>query len=356
MAIAKPRTALGDLLRGYREQRGLSQEELAQRAVPPLSTETVSNLERGRTRPYRHTVQAVCRALGLDDAARASVWAAWQALVPASGHRPTQSGNQPLSNLPLQATRLIGRERELEELSRRVRDQDTRLLTLVGPGGVGKTRLALAVAAALEGQFADGIFFIDLSALRDPQLVLSPFVRALNVRVEAQSVRDSLIDELRHRRLLLVVDNFEQLLEAAVRCPSCWLPAPGLTLLVTSREPLGVRWERVFSVLPLALPTQRQSVTLDELREVPSVALFVERAQSADATFALDPSNAAAVAAVCTTVDGLPLAIELAAARVRALPPNVLLGSPRPTPRPAHRPARCAGSPPQHAHHARLEL
>ena len=327
MPIDQPRARLGELLRGYREQRGLSQEELAQRAVPPLSTETVSNLERGRTRPYRHTVQAVCRALEFDEAARESVWAAWQAsLNPrTSPIAPVRPRNQQPGNLPLQATNLVGREREVEQLSRRVRDQNTRLLTLVGPGGVGKTRLALAVAAAVDGQFADGIFFIDLSAVRDPQLVLSPFVRALNVRSELQSVRDGLIGELRHRRMLLVVDNFEQLLAAAGEMSELLAACADLTLLVTSREPLGVRWEHVFSVPPLALPSQPHSVTLEGLREVPSVALFVQRAQSADDTFALSRVNAAAVVAVCTAMDGLPLAIELAAARVRALPPNVLL-------------------------------
>jgi predicted ATPase/transcriptional regulator with XRE-family HTH domain len=326
MAFGQSRSALGDLLRSYREHRGLSQEELASLTVPPLSTETVSNVERGRTRPYRHTLHAVCRALDLDDTQLASVWAAWRMVRPLHTEIGVAAPEERRrDNLPLPATRLVGRELEVRELSSWFRNEDARLVTLVGPGGVGKTRLALATAESLQGHFAEAVFFVDLSAVHDPELVLSAFARGLKIRVEANTIRDSLIVHLGDRRVLLVADNFEQVLGAATELTELLAACSGLTLLLTSREPLAVRWERVFSVLPLGLPSNTGPLTVGELREVPSVALFVERAQSSDATFELNSSNAATVGAVCARLDGLPLAIELAAAHVRALPPNVLL-------------------------------
>jgi predicted ATPase len=203
---------------------------------------------------------------------------------------------------------------------------DVGLLTLTGPGGVGKTRLAIQVATDLTSQFADGTAFVGLSSLTDPDLVEPTVAQALQMsEADGQSIGERLLAYLRPKQLLLLLDNAEHLLSAAPLATRLLDAAPRLTLLVTSREPLRVRDERVVPVLPLALPDTEHLPDLDRLSQVPAVALFVERVREAQPAFALTAANAQVIAEICRRLDGLPLALELAAARSNVFPPEALL-------------------------------
>jgi predicted ATPase/class 3 adenylate cyclase len=229
-------------------------------------------------------------------------------------------------NLPVQLTPLIGRDHDIARISALVRQEGARLVTLTGPGGTGKTRLALAAAAELLDHFPDGVWVVDLAPLSDPALVPSTIAATLNVReTGAQSVRDALGAFLSSKRLLLVLDNYEHLLVAAPVVTELLQAGPGVAVLVTSRESLRLRGDQDVAVAPLALPVEHAIPTLETLAQVSSVALFVQRAQAAQADFALTNENAAAVAEICRRLDGLPLALELAAARIKVLSPQALL-------------------------------
>jgi predicted ATPase/DNA-binding SARP family transcriptional activator len=241
-------------------------------------------------------------------------------------HDPELAAPRPLSaraNLPPQPTPLIGREREIEELTDLLRRPDVRLVTLTGTGGTGKTRLAIQSAARLTDGFSDGVVFVGLAPLQDPGLVLSTTAQALGVgAMSGETLAEDLARALRNRELLLVLDNFEHLLVAAPSVADLAAGAAGVKLLVTSRAPLRLAAEHVYPVSPLPTPTGTDDV--DGLLECESVALFEARAQAARPDFAVTSANAAAVADVCRALDGLPLAIELAASRVGVLPPAAM--------------------------------
>src|SRR5579859_454455 len=228
------------------------------------------------------------------------------------------------NNLPLQLSSFIGRERELAELANLLKT--ARLLTLTGPGGTGKTRLALQVAADLVDQFADGVFFVDLAPLTEPGAVPSVVTRALSVQEQPGTpLRETLRFVLRGKHLLLLLDNYEHLLDAAEFAAFVLQTGPAVTLLVTSRTPLRLRGEREYPLSPLPLPAGDESGPA-ALAGNPAVQLFMARAQDARPDFTLTDENAGTLAAICARLDGLPLAIELAAARVRSLAPETLLG------------------------------
>ena len=230
------------------------------------------------------------------------------------------------NNLPVQPTPLIGREREVATARGLLQHPETRLLTLTGPGGVGKTRLGLQIAADALREFRDGTFFIDLASVMSADLVIPSIAKTLSVEeASRRPILDSLREYLRNRELLLVLDNFEHVLATAAQVAELLSTCPKLKALVTSREALQLRGERQFPVPPLALPDPSRAQPPDQLRRYEAIRLFIQRAQATNPDFALSDRNATAIAEICHRLDGLPLGIELAAARVNVFSPQALL-------------------------------
>ncbi len=227
-------------------------------------------------------------------------------------------------NLPKTLTSFLGREREVAEI--RALLEEARMVTLTGPGGTGKTRLSLRAAEGLRPAFHDGICWVNLAPVSDPRQVPFALVQALDINQDAsREIEAILLQYLQQQNLLLVLDNFEQILEAAPLVEQILRQCPQVKILVTSRVPLGVPGEQEYPVDPLPLPAPDQPFSFEELEAIPSVTLFVQRAQSVNPRFQLNAGNAEAVAQLCIRLDGLPLAIELAAARSKAFPPKILL-------------------------------
>ncbi|MEO8287668.1 MAG: tetratricopeptide repeat protein [Chloroflexota bacterium] len=243
------------------------------------------------------------------------------------------------NNLPAQPTRVIGREAAVEDVRNQLAKPDLRLLTLTGPGGVGKTRLGLQVAAGLlhdafisgsrldtEQTFTDGIYFVSLAAVSDSNLVISTITQALELRgAEQRPLLELLKSYLQGKQILLILDNFEQVVTASPLLSELLAESPGVKIMVTSREMLHLYGEYDYPVPPLSLPDPNMVYNLDALSQYEAVALFVQRAQAVSPDFQLTERNAHAVAEICQRLDGLPLAIELAVARILVLPPEELL-------------------------------
>ncbi len=308
-----------------RKDAGLTQQALAERAG--LSLNAVNGLERGvRRHPYPHTVRSLADALGLSEGERSSLLAA----VPGRGKTAAEfaaTRSVLEASLPSPPTPLVGRERELGE----IRDlllggSAPRLLTLTGIGGVGKTRLAVEAAREAEDRFADGAALVVLASLSDPSLVATEVLRSLGLReTEGRTPGESLRYHLGEKRLLLVLDNLEHLLEAAVEVAGLIESCPNLVVLATSRGPLRVRGEQEYPVHPLPLPSSTLNPSEKDVLEAPSGRLFLERARAVAPDFEVTRDNAGDVAAICWRLAGLPLALELAAAKVRLLEPAALL-------------------------------
>lgn len=248
-----------------------------------------------------------------------------------SGDQAQPRGNlMPKPALPALLTPLLGRDQETIQLHEHLRRPEIRLITITGPGGVGKTSLALHVAREAQGVFADGVFFVSLASVSDPTLILPTIAQALGLSESPRRLwLESLKDYLHNRQVLLLLDNFEQIITAAPLLTELLSACAGLRLLVTSREALRVRGEQEFLLSPLALPDQP---SVETLLACPSVALFSQRAQAAQLDFRLTSENAAAVAEICARLDGLPLALELAAARIKMFPPPAMLARLRDSP------------------------
>jgi predicted ATPase/class 3 adenylate cyclase/DNA-binding CsgD family transcriptional regulator len=230
------------------------------------------------------------------------------------------------NNLPVQFTPLIGREQEVAAVQNLLHREDVCLVTLTGPGGTGKTRLGLQVAAELSDLFPDGVYFVNLAPISDSEFVVPTIAQALSFReVTGQPLLDHLKGELQQKQLLLLLDNFEQVVSAAPQLVDLLAACPKLKLLVTSREVLHVRAEHEFAVTPMALPDLTHLPVLAELARYAAVTLFIERARAARPDFQVTTANAWAIAAICVHLDGLPLAIELAAVWIKLLPPQALL-------------------------------
>ena len=229
------------------------------------------------------------------------------------------------TNLPPRPASLIGRQQDLAALEELLGSPQTSVVTLTGPGGTGKTSLAAALGAQLLSSFADGVFFVDLSALNDPSLVIPALAQALALKeTPGSTLQQSLIEHLAAKDMLVILDNFEQVITAAPEVSSVLTEAPSLKLLITSREALRIQGERVVSLAPLELPSPEHD-DVDEVARSAAVALFTERARAVKQDFTLTADNAAEVAAICRRLDGLPLALELAAARINLLSPSALL-------------------------------
>jgi predicted ATPase/class 3 adenylate cyclase/DNA-binding CsgD family transcriptional regulator len=239
---------------------------------------------------------------------------------------PLNTLNTRPNNLPFQPTPFIGREKEVAAVGQLLGREDVHLVTLTGPGGTGKTRLALQVVAELSDLFADGTSFVDLAPISDPALVIAAIAQSLGIReVGDQPLLERLKDELQHKQMLLLLDNFEQVVSAAVQVADLLATCPQLKVIVTSRVVLHVQAEQEFFVPSLSLPDPNHVPDLTALSQYEAVALFIRRAQSARPDFQVTNANAPAVAEICVRLDGLPLAIELAAARMKLLSPEALL-------------------------------
>jgi predicted ATPase/class 3 adenylate cyclase len=237
---------------------------------------------------------------------------------------PLQSQDAAPNNLPIQLTSFIGRSKEIGEVKQLL--SDGRLVTLTGPGGSGKTRLALQVASELIGNFHDGVFFVALAPISDSGLVPSTIAQALGItETPGRSILDSLKDYLQSKALLLLLDNFEQIIPAASLVAELLTACLKLKILVTSREALRISGEHTYLVPPLALPNLTQLPSLDSLSQYTSVELFIQRARAVKPNFTITNETAPAVAEICYRLDGLPLAIELAAARIKLLSPRAML-------------------------------
>ena len=253
-------------------------------------------------------------------AAKASELAQEESQEPA----PARRNSRPKHNLPAPLTSFIGRQRELDEVASLL--EESRLLTLTGPAGTGKTRLALQVAAQVAEGFADGVTLVELAPLKDPALVADTVARALGLtNTTEQTITKTLANYLENKELLLVLDNFEHLLEAAPLASDLLSAASNLRILTTSREALGLYGEQEYPVPPLGLPDLGDPVSPSALKDHEAIALFTQRAQAVVPGFALTDEDALGVAEICVRLDGLPLAIELAAARVKLFGPQALL-------------------------------
>jgi non-specific serine/threonine protein kinase len=238
--------------------------------------------------------------------------------------RVSGGGPRP-NNLPARLTTFVGREQEKREVVEHLRDAGTRLLTLTGPGGTGKTRLALAAGAELVNELDDGVFLVQLAPVREAELVISAIGDVLDVHEGGATLLESVKRSLRDKTLLLILDNFEQVVAAAPVVAELLNAAPNVKMLVTSRSPLHVSGEQEYAVPPLPTPPLDAPIPPHALSAYPSVALFLQRASAVKSDFAVTPENAQAIAELCTRLEGLPLAIELAAARVKLLPPQAML-------------------------------
>jgi predicted ATPase/transcriptional regulator with XRE-family HTH domain len=334
--------SFGLWIKRRRKALDLTQEALAARVG--CSKELIVKIEGDARRPSRQIAVLLAQHLQLaPDESEDFVRCARAELVVDRLPSPTRSmpraafpsqspAERPRSNLPAQLSSFLGREQELADLPALLRSNAVRLVTLSGPGGIGKTRLALQTATEILDAFSDGVYFVDLAPISDPELVVTTIAQTLGVTGVSERPAEQLKAALRHKRLLLLLDNFEQLLDAAPLVAELLAAAPGLKVLATSRVQLHLSGEHEYAVPPLALPptNDHRPPTTDQpdaatIGQYAAVQLFIQRAQAAKADFAVTNATAPAVAEICVRLDGLPLAIELAASRIKLFPPEALL-------------------------------
>lgn len=323
--------SFGEWLKRRRKTKGLTQEELAQQIH--CSVSTLRKLEAERRRPSEQIAEQLAGAFNIPSNERG------QFLRFARGNwnaEPVETKEgipwlvptiSPHSNLPETVTPLVGREKETEEIREYLLDEDVRLVTLTGPPGIGKTRLSLVSAQLALDNFPDGTFFVALAALDDPSLISSAIIQALGyIEAKNQTADQQLKQSIGDKKMLLVLDNCEHLVEEAAAIASELLSACSrLKIIATSREVLHVPGEWLYTVPTLKVPREDEFMNVQSLSEFPALTLFAERARAVQSDFALDSENIQSVASICRQLDGLPLAIELLAARIRLLSPQGLL-------------------------------
>lgn len=319
--------SFGELLRIARWNANLTQEELAERAG--ISTRAISDLERGINRsPRRDTLAMLAQALGLSDDERAGWESARRLLASRVPHRATdaQPERQVRGNLPTPLTSFVGRSEEVQRISDLLRRGDARLVSLTGTGGVGKTRLGIAIAMMLEADFTDGVWFVDLAQIRDPDLVVPTILSTLEIAgPDDRSPTQVLAEALRSRKALLLLDNLEHVIQASPQISEIIRACPDVSVVATTRVPLHIQGEHEFLLAPLTVPRDLDLSSAEDALASASVELFVDRARAVRPEFELAGENIAAVVGICRHLDGIPLAIELASVHIRALPPPSIL-------------------------------
>ncbi|MDP9313911.1 MAG: tetratricopeptide repeat protein [Chloroflexota bacterium] len=326
--------SFGCWLKQQRQPRDLTREEVAHQVH--CSVVTIRKIEAGERRPSKEIAARLAECLGVIPEDRlAFVRFARSGSAPGPGsvpdpphveHQPVLKPQSHANNLPSAVTKLIGREQEVAAACNSLRHADVRLLTLVGSPGIGKTRLSIEIATRLQDAFADGLYFVALTPIADPCLVPAAIAQTLGVKeTVGQTLEERLAAYLRDKQLLLVLDNCEHLLRGMLSIAGLLAACSGLKVLVTSRAPLQLRGERQFPVPPLLLPELGHLPPLDELANYAAVAVFVERSQAVAPTWVLTDDNRSYVATICARLGGVPLALELAAARSKLLSPRDLL-------------------------------
>ena len=325
-----PHEEFSVLVKHYRHTRGLTQEELAESAN--VSVDSISNIERGLLHiPRSSTLQQLALALTLAprerdeflSAAHRAKAASRKTRVPRTArHTPGTAS----SSIPLPPAPLVGRHQDLKAARQILSDPLVRLLTITGAGGVGKTQFAFELAREMAPTVTDGVHIVYLAPLHDSALVPAAIADVLELHeTAATSITELLVQHLREKNALLLLDNFEHVLAASTFVADILAVSPHLKILATSRSPLHLRGEYNYGLLPLEIPSTAYASSNERLMAIPSVDLFVQRAHAVRPDFVLNPENAHDVAAICRLLDGLPLAIELAAARSRILLPQALL-------------------------------
>jgi predicted ATPase/transcriptional regulator with XRE-family HTH domain len=322
----------GTWLKEYRSAHGLTRAELARRVG--CSSEMIHKIELGQRRPSRQIAELLADAAHIGpeereefvEFARSSMSQGVTGIGKRSVQMPASQAQSYPTNLRTPLNRLIGREHELEVIRNLILGQSVRLLTLTGPPGIGKTRLATQVGLDMLDEFPDGVFFVPLASLTEPDMVLNTIGSTLGLQDAGyEQWVPLLVNHLRDKEALLILDNFEQVIEAGPEVVGLIESCLRLNVIVTSREPLRTRGEQRYPVPPLAVPDPAGTSSAETLARFSAVSLLVDRARAVEPDFALTDENAASIAAICAQTNGLPLTIELIAARIRMLSPQALL-------------------------------